>query len=645
MEQLKEWNVPENELREIWSIDDEDVNREDWGHWGARAMLALNASIRMKARKRVVDENVALRNKRIIFHIAEEDLADMISDFAVHDLYGFGEIIFVENQPGAYLSADAETGTFRKVRMDQRVKVNGVEKELGNLVYGHGPATIALTKPGRATVLKRSQGQPIVVKLTDKSAAAYLQSVYLNVPAVIREHRLNDLRLLDPQQGDMEELALFNRLRASDPNSDRKPTYALFRMVRNPEQVVINNVDGKIKVVRKIQSGGLFFKQFVRGTESLAFLEGGATGGETKRYLENPATKSPDWATAYLNQMQTLKDLHNWVKAVGTEGLDYFYTVHKDPQTEKPVLIDGQVVLKPQMATGHMSLVPWLGARAIRGTPQNDKELYPGLLTDLKTPDPAQSARGLKFVDHQDEDPLIIALALKYGFPVNMAQTPVSVHEIRIEQQRISKDPDTAPLNARQTHGFSAAVAALVLIGLFINPLISIAAAPWALSAAAQESVVFQKAIFSGQKSVILSSDPIARYNFDEQKSYGVESVAAHAHELARAVTQSRSAWVPRLIAPLMIAIALLDRTVAALFDIVDWVSGRLTRGPPADEKILTELVKNQKAISNIFAEPDSTALAQASGIWLRILALYKNSEARQAAEELTAREYIRRAA
>jgi hypothetical protein len=191
--------------------------------------------------------------------------------------------------------------------------------------------------------------------------------------------------------------------------------------------------------------------------------------------------------------------------------------------------------------------------------------------------------------------------------------------------------------------------AAAVILALVVHPMAAIVVAPWAAVAAAQETAVISKAIVTRNPRLAFSSTPVALYDFAQQKEISSRhfgSIGAHAHEMARALMQSRGAVIPRLVAPVVLAVALLDRVIAALVSALDWLMDRIVgKAPALDEQMLQKVEQNGKALKSLFSEPVVAKLPVASGAWQRIStglkAVYKNSEARQAAADLAARRAI----
>jgi len=417
------WNGISEELRgfsESLTLAELE-SKSDWGHWGARAMLARNAYIRRVARHLGVDEEEALRKKRILFHVSHDDLELMVHDFASHKLYGFGEIIFVINEPGPFIMADRSTGSFRILKPEEKVRMNGDEKKVGDIVYGHGPATMALIRPGAAYILTPGESLKLLTLDSSKSGTSvsrYFRRVYADRPSyVIRENRLNDLGFLNPTEEEVEELAFFNELRVS-----AHPSYALFRMVRNPRMMNVSirhTEDGVgLSIDYPSQAGGLSFVFGSGDQKRVLPIESPAVAGVTAEYTRKMIKEGGKPATDYISEMRTLKSGLEWLQTVDRVGLSYFFGIHKWPGKEDParLTIEGGIILKPQTATGHLALAPALGAQAFLASQESKSQLFPGYLTDLKTTDIYQSLRSSLFAEKLDHDPLVLALGIYYGF-------------------------------------------------------------------------------------------------------------------------------------------------------------------------------------------------------------------------------------
>ena len=165
------------------------------------------------------------------------------------------------------------------------------------------------------------------------------------------------------------------------------------------------------------------------------------------------------------------------------------------------------------------------------------------------------------------------------------------------------------------------------------------------MAAVLQEKAVEDRAARE-QDPAYLGEKYTATYNFDTQKIEGADSFGAYAHEMARALTQSDNAWIPRLVAPVTLILAGMDYALSFMLGLVQWLIRKTNKAPPVDEAMLSNLQSSRSRIRRLLAEP---ALPEGSGIWVGvmtgILAVYKNSRARAAAAELAARQQISSAA
>jgi hypothetical protein len=631
---------------------------EDWGHWGARAMIGLNAHVRRQARLVGLNENEALSHKRILFHVSREDLQGMAADFQKHNLYGFGEIIFVVNEPGPYIAADRKIGTFKLVQPHARIHIDGRLMDVGQIVYGHGPATLALARAGSAFIL-RNQKPLSSPKFADRDVSIkfYLTQVVFpnNRPFVIRENRLNNVGFLNPNVGDVEELAFFNQLRAATEN----PCYALFRMVINPTQMDVKMKHGEnggtsetLSIDYPAQTGGKSFRFTDDKNHTRVMpVEGSAVGGATNEFTAKFKEMGGHPAEEYLNAMRTLKSGREWLEAVSSQGLSFFYGVYKEPISGELVRLGDRegIVLKPQTATGHLALLPSLGAQAFIARNDNPHEIFAGHLTDLKTPDVYQSLRALRFTEKQDKDPLVMALAYKFGFDikVNLRSSEQFPREVLHELDLLN---NIAPLNSKQAHVFTL-ISGLLLAAVFVFSGGILAAGivgAYAASAVTAEIAIAHKAIQAGDVSLLNSDTPVATYDLVNQKetvSDSLFAIGAHAHELARALTQSSSPIIPRLIVPFTLLLAIIDRGVSVILKLIKSVlntirhlldrSSASTVAP--DAEMLGALQSHRSLLESLLAAPVVAQLQAGSGWWVRIrtgiAAVYKNSEAREQAE------------
>lgn len=174
--------------------------------------------------------------------------------------------------------------------------------------------------------------------------------------------------------------------------------------------------------------------------------------------------------------------------------------------------------------------------------------------------------------------------------------------------------PAMAALNPVEAHSFLAVMSGILSGAMMLHaptPVLYVLL-PWILAALGQIIAVIVHAFYVGDWRVLFSTKPIAVYDFENQREIGATSTFAHAHELARAVLQSRGAIAPRLIAPFTLAWAVLD-------DVVAGRTGMLPVLKPADLNGLSPW------------RPD---LSWRERISIGIRALRRNSNAWQAASE-----------
>jgi hypothetical protein len=615
---------------------------EDWGSWGTRVMLALNAYTRRQARAGGFNEEAALQSKRILFHVAKEDLQGMVADFEHHQNYGFGEILFVVNYQGPLIYGNAQFNSFMVADPDAPVRIGDVTQKLGKIVYGHGPATVALGQQDAAYILKRGGSlEPLAIGNSRISAGHYLLLNYANRPGwSIREHRLNDLGLLTMDEKDTRLQAYFNRLR----NNPKNACYVLFQMVLNPSQILVNlnktDEGESLSIESPQQAGGRSFVfKADDGTTRVVPVETGATGGQTAEMSKDYGGNA---ANEYLNSMRTIKDGQHWIQAILAQGLTYFYGVHKSPVDNVPLKLtraDG-ILLKPQTATGHLALWPELGAQAVIYPEQDPR----GTLNDLKTQDGKQVVASVKVALNQDRDPLVLALAQKLGKDIRRLDQGEMAVKIQEELDRIdAAELKKGHLQSRHAHIFAAAAAAAVLLGFLASPIVALAAGAWGVAALGQEYAVAKSAVMGHSLS-----EPVAAYDFTSQRmKLTVDSIPARAEELAHALTQSQSEVVTRLFAPLTLVLAIVDAVVGRLIGIVDWLTQKVSGNPPPDLPILQTLNAHAAEISALLERSKDASFSTASRAWDRVragmFAVWSNSQI--AAAEAAARRELSTAA
>ncbi len=625
---------------------------EDWSHWGARVMLSINAYVRQQARAGGFNEEQALKKKRILFHVADEDIEGMANDFIDHNNYGFGEILFVVNKPGPLIYAHAETNAFRLADPQMTLSVDEKPLKVGSIVYGHGPATLALGNKEAAHILLPGQDREVLRGPGNGriSAADYLRKKLKNQKDwAIREHRLNDLGLLEMGDHDLRMQAYFNIL-SQDPNIQCS---VLFQMVRNPGQFMVSlktSQEDNSPVV-DVQMGGhqaggvSYVFKGDHGTRVMP-VETGATGGRTNEMLKNYTRGKP--ATDYLNAMRTLKRGDIWMEAVNQEVLTYFFGVHKSPSADSTPLQytreDG-ILLKPQTATGHLALQN-LNAQSVI-FPEGDKR---GTLNDGKTEDIMQTLSMVRSANLQDSSALVLAVAEDLGIDINALKrkNPQLAAAISDEKIKIgmAKRMQAGNLKPRQAHLFALAAAIPILIGVVLLHPLAWAAAPWGIAALGQEYAVLKRAVVGGNAEVLFSNKPIARYSFGSQSMRAsVDSIPVRAEELAHALTQSESEVLTRLVAPFALLLAAIDAVVGGLFGLANWAAAKLNHAPPPDFAVLDGLNQHAEKINALLAMSRSPGKPMASRAWTglqaRVQAAWGLSSARREAEELAARQLI----
>lgn len=222
--------------------------------------------------------------------------------------------------------------------------------------------------------------------------------------------------------------------------------------------------------------------------------------------------------------------------------------------------------------------------------------------------------------------------------------------------------PNGGALRPTEVHWF----AGIASVGLALGSLIHLPAmifglvAVFAVAAAGQELAVLSRAVVTRDASVLRTQQPLAWYDFDTETE-DVESIPAaarvfaHAHEMGRALTRSRGAVAPRMVAPLTLPLALVDYTLASILHGINSMLSKFRGDPtPVPDSDMFKKMRLELPKIEMHLAPARQALApRASGAWrnawsgvqTRAGAVWKNSNARKEAAELAARQALSAAA
>jgi len=374
---------------------------------------------------------------------------------------------------------------------------------------------------------------------------------------------------------------------------------------------------------------------------------------------ELAATLNPEKDPALLNLMCGYAELNHYAKSL-EKGLPFYF---------EPIVRDGKLLLKPQSAAGDVGQDPEMNAVAFY-----QPEVY---LEDLKQPYLSQMSTAILKLRAMRQDPEFWALAKWYAFDGDPGPGGASASAIDRETEylrEVSGAPGIprprrtreargfsldaarrrpAALRPTEVHHFAAIMSGIMMVAvglnLFLGPIgiyAAYAASPWAVAAAGQEVAVGWHAIGTQDADVLVSDEAIASYDFENQRESGATSTFAHAHEWARALTQSDGAFVPRLVAPFTLVLAIVDDVVGGIMGLFGRLVAAIARRLPVDAEMLRTFEQKAARIQQILSDPVAAVPPAASTFWQRhwsqarvgLGAVWRNSNSRQAALELSAR-------
>ncbi len=573
---------------------------DDSIHLGARAMIRLNQSIRRLAKKHItlgISPEQALANQHIIIHANDRTYESIVRDFQEHHFYGFQpENVYFIVSPTFHnlIQSEEYGGAYVQKRV---VVVNPSTQEPEDVtqsVYGHGVATELLVAPTGA--LRSIQGE---LRPLETSVLRHIQSVVsqrYHGMILLRQHRVNDLKMLNKDSVDPHRLAYAKHRVESGEK-------LLFEMVENPPLIE------KEGDAPKLQKGG-FPLLVLKPTPHFQFPDGiSLRDKESASMIARQTAENND--PPILNLMGGFVELGAYIHSLES-GIPVNY--------ESKILKDGTFTVLPQYVTGDASIIPGLktGVYYEKGA----------VLEDLKSTSYSYLLRAHEKYEAMKQDGEFMQLARTLGF-----STPA------------------AGLRPIQVHWFAGITSALVAIaaGLAVmlqNPAALFIVAPWAVSAAAQEYAVVKQAIVSRDPSVLNAHHAIAHYDFGTQRIVGALSLPARAEEMAHAMTQSSSEIVTRVVAPLALALTLLDQIIAWLLGFINRVFAKIPS--PDSLQVADRLAENAQQIEVLLADA-VPQLPSASTVWQRlgtgINAVWGNSKTRREVEELRARRMIAAAA
>ncbi len=649
-------------------------------YWGARTLLRLNQSVRKLARnnpKYGVSELQALKNQRIILHVNDQMLPYIEQDLLDHYFYGFEpeNIYILVSRTYNKLVYDAKLKLWVQGRMNedpdsQSVLGNGTPIEMlleDRQVYNASSLTgpFHILEPSLLSLLR----------------ALYEQDRYSvqGLVPYIRQVRINNIKAWDPQVIELDRSAfIIDRIRHGIGN--------VIEMVENPP--LYDSEDEKQKALRgelKPQKGGLpqvvigKDQTYLMGPEKLSLADQKSDAVQTAGEKEALSREEPPM----LNLMGGAMGLEALAVAL-PKRLEPGFVPGND-QRGNLQYIEGQyVVLEMTLDLGFRSCFFYVpGAK----------------LEDWKERKLSQDDKAREKLVLMNSDKKFLTLAAYYGFnPAPIAQrhgvtiedlvkelsefesneygmvdvrSSRSLLEIRgrvVAAEAILKGSTSpSPVNGgalrpTEAHWFAGIAGAGLVLGALVQlpvMLLGILGA-FAVAAAGQEIAVVSRAVATRDITVLTSQHPIAWYDFTTQTE-DVESVPAiarvfaHAHEMARALTQSRGAVAPRLVAPLTLPLAVLDYAVAGVSHGINLALSKLTRGqiPVPDLQMLKKMRDELPKIEHQLAPTRQALAPPASGAWKKVWAgiqtragaVWKNSNARTEAAELAARRALTTAA
>jgi hypothetical protein len=628
-------------------------------HWGGRQMIRLNQSVRRLARENRgfgISETRALKNQNIVVHVKEATLKWIVQDFVDHGFYGFNprRIYFLPSRIYHDYKYDAELGLY--------VIDAGKTSVLGN-----GAGHEVLGFPDTAVVVVSNDYEHVI---PIKSSA--LRAIISEYPdekdrLIIRQMRINDLKTLEANNISIERIAYWlGRMEQGH--------FIVNEMIENPPLVTIKNGEREIKIqkgggldVRNTREGKrLFMTETISKRDALSMALAERARIEAEQRGDRPLVNLMGWGA----------DARALAADLEKVGL---------PAHFEPEFTDGK---KEDTRESRNRPFTYIRGQYVAGDETWDEhglnpDFYyePGaILTDLKlmgtdTLDHlgSQLQVAKDKIDEFDNDPEALALAALHGFEIQLGPN-VMVEQVEHELDRIrenAKDPrvtvkvETAraiirqagrvptrgALRATEVHAFAGIAGAALGASILMHaPIAGVAVlGAFAIAAVGQEVAVLAHAIAARDWKSIVSKDPIAWYDFvtqmeDSSKVPLVGRTFAHAHELARALTQSRGSVVPRLIAPITLAVAIVDDLAAGLMMLFMHIRGI----PLPDTEMMKALDTHGEQIAALL-EQTKSAPSVASRAWARVMvgvaAVNKNSNARRTAAEMAARQELSSAA